>query len=110
MDQPKALLGRSACVRLGLIECTCGVGHINSDNGAIFQDEFKLPFEGLGRMHLEVDIELQTNKCFPFSINTPHSVPYPLPSRVKLELMDMVTKGVILEIENPTEWVAPTMK
>ncbi|CAM1296134.1 Uncharacterised protein r2_g539 [Pycnogonum litorale] len=107
VDQTKALLGRVACVKLGLITCDCHIDAVCDSNvGSVFQKEFPKLFLGLGKMKQEVGIELRS-ECRPFAINTPRSVPYPLLSSVKCELDDMVSKGVIFPVREPTDWCAP---
>lgn len=107
VDQTKALLSRSACVRLGLITCICDVDSISSPTDAsVFRSEFPMLFQGLGKMKQEVGIELRSD-CKPFAINTPRPVPYPLMSSVKQELEDMVAKGVVFPVSEPTDWCAP---
>ena len=103
VKQSKALLSRDACVRLGLIKLLCDVDHLDVTNGLRFRDEFKSLFTGLGKMHHEVEIELRSNHRSAYSIHTPRSVPYPMLNRVKAELCDMVNKGVIFEVNQPTE-------
>ena len=107
VKQSKALLSRDACVRLGLIKLLCDVDQLDVTNGLKFKDEFKSLFTGLGRMHREVEIELRSDNRSAYSIHTPRSVPYPMLNRVRAELNDMVNKGVIFEVDQPTEWVAP---
>ena len=107
VDQSKALLSRSACVKLGLVTCECDIDSVSDTTDAsVFRSEFPKLFHGLGRMKQEVGIELRSD-CKPFAINTPRSVPYPLLSSVKQELDDMVAKGVVSPISEPTDWCAP---
>lgn len=107
VDQTKALLSRSACVQLGLITCVCDVDSVsNATDASVFRSEYPKLFQGLGKMKQEVGIELRSD-CRPFAINTPRPVPYPLLSSVKQELDDMVAKGVVSSVSEPTDWCAP---
>jgi len=107
VDQTKALLSRSACVKLGLITCDCDIDTVcDTTDAIVFKKEFPTLFQGLGRMDNEVGIELRSD-CRPFAISTPRSVPYPLLGSVKEELDDMVAKGVIFPVSEPTDWCSP---
>lgn len=108
VDGRRPLLSRTACVKLGLIQCLCEldqVSNVNSDQK--FKEEFKSLFQGLGKMHRVVDIELALGSGSAYAVHTPRSVPYPLLDKVKSELQDMVDNGVIFEVQKPTEWVSP---
>ena len=73
-NQTKALLSRSACVKLGLITCECDVESVyNTTERYLFRSEFPKLFQFSGKLKHRI-----TPECRPFAINTPRSVPYPL--------------------------------
>lgn len=107
VDQSRALLSRDACVKLGLITCNCDIDLVSDNTDVnVFHSEFPNLFKGLGKMKHEVGIELRT-EYQPFAISTPRSVPYPLLDSVRRELNEMVGKGVIFPVKEPTDWCAP---
>lgn len=105
VDQDKALLGRAACIQLGLVSCSREVDQVSDGPG--FKSEFSVLFEGLGKMKQEVDIELKVDG-HAFATHTPRSVPHPLLGRVTLELESMASE-VIFPVTRPTDWCAPTV-
>ena len=101
VDQTNALLGREACVKLGLI--TCHVSDVNTND---FSSEFKEMFQGLGHVSEEYDVQLQPD-ARPFAIFISRNVPYPLVDKVKAELDQMLAQKVIFAVDQPTDWCAP---
>ena len=59
VDQTNALLGREACVKLGLI--TYHVSDVNTND---VSSEFKGMFQGLGHVSEEYDVQLQPDIHF----------------------------------------------
>ena len=69
-----------------------------------FMQKYANVFTGLGRLekpyHIEVDPTVTP------IVNPPRTIPAALRDRVKTELEDMETRGVIRKVEEPTDWVS----
>lgn len=48
-----------------------------------------------------------SDEAQPFSVHTPRSIPYAWREQVKTEIDDMIQKGIIKKIDEPTEWCHP---
>jgi len=103
VDQPApALLGRAACVDLGLVQRVMPVsaGESTGDN---ILEEFKDLFTGLGHLprvhHIEVDPNVSP------VVHAPRKVPVALRPKVEAELQRMEQAGVIVKQLEPTVWV-----
>ena len=96
------LLGRPAIEGFGLIKRVNEIDKSDTN----WTDMYPSLFRGLGCMKGEYNIKLAEN-VVPFSISTSRRVPFPLLSKVKLELDKMVQEEVIEPITSPTEWCAP---
>lgn len=101
LTQP--LLGLSACEDLGLVK---RINQVGSQTNINPEEEFATLFIGLGTINEPYDIKLQDN-AIPFALHTPRRVPLPLLERLKNQLNDMVSQGVIEQVDKPTDWCAP---
>lgn len=70
--------------------------------------EFIELFRGPGEVQHPCTISLK-QEAVPFAITSPSRVPVPLMEPVERELNQMVSDGVIVPVEEPTEWGAPTV-
>lgn len=97
--QTCSLLSRTACVQLGLISRVQEI-HSNPPN---FKEEFPQLFQGLGKLaksyHITLDPEVK-----PVCTYTPRKIPHPLQPKVEEEINDMLRKGVISPVTEPTNW------
>ena len=97
----KALLGKPAIDELHLIS------RAESVKGSIdYRAEYPDLFHGLGKMEGPYKIAL-TDYAQPFAINVPRRVALPLMDKTKKELRRMEDAGVIVRVEEHTDWCAP---
>lgn len=54
-----------------------------------------------------VKIELKPN-AEPYTLATPHCIPFPLLPKFEAELRRMLSLGIIKEVTDPMDWCAPT--
>ena len=96
----KALLGNPAIDELHLIS------RVDSIKGSIdYRGEYPYPFHGLGKMEGPYKIALKDD-AQPFAINVPRRIALPLMDKTKKELRRMEDAGVIVRVEQPTDWCA----
>ena len=80
-----------------------------SSSGTDSEDRYCEPvpniFKGLGKLKDNYVIKLRENAT-PYALTTPRRVPLPLLPKVKEELQRMEPLGVIMKIEEPTDWCA----
>lgn len=95
------LLGRSALA----LDTVAKVGTVTRSADDI-KARFPKVFSGLGCMEGEYEIKLAP-LYESFNQTTPRHVPIPLFPKVKDELDQMETMGVIEEVNTPTEWCSP---
>ena len=103
-DQNSALLSRSACTRLGLVERVYTVQ--DETQQPDFRAEYPQVFKGLGKLqapHFTHSISLRED-ARPVCIYAPRKIPHPLKSKVKDEVERMVREDVISPVTEPTEW------
>ena len=99
-NQSTSLLSRNACVALNLV--TCHVDETSKLNDIC--SEFPSLFTGLGLLKgYAYKISLRDD-ITPTCIYTPRKIPHPLREKVKLQLQEMVTSGVISPVTEATEW------
>ena len=119
MKKTPPILGLQACLDLGIIEPGVNARNapvkMNIDamssrhtrEGVITQKtletEYEDVFTGLGTYPGEYKITLK-NDARPV-INTPRKVPPKLQEPLRRKLADMVDKGIIRAVDEPTEWV-----
>jgi transposase InsO family protein len=99
LHQP--LLGRDAIEALNIVRRLDAVDTV-FDPRVTFADRFT----GLGCMHGEYDIKLKPD-AEPFAVYTPRRVPINLHAPLKEELNQLEQAGVIMRVDEPTEWCAP---
>ncbi|UYV70783.1 K02A2.6-like [Cordylochernes scorpioides] len=97
------LLSGKACESLNLIKILQSIEKRNSLNP--FEEYPKL-FTGLGTLQGSYTIKLK-DESQPHAIYTPRRIPIPLLNKTKEQLDQMVEKGVIEKVEQPTDWCAP---
>ncbi|UYV82781.1 K02A2.6-like, partial [Cordylochernes scorpioides] len=97
------LLSGKASESLNLIKRLQSIEKRNSLNP--FQELPKL-FTGLGTLQGSYTIKLK-DESQPHAIYTPRRIPIPLLNRTKEQLDQMVEKGIIEKVEQPTDWCAP---
>ncbi|UYV61221.1 K02A2.6-like, partial [Cordylochernes scorpioides] len=97
------LLSGKACESLNLIKRLQSIEKRNSLNP--FEEYPKL-FTGLGTLQGSYTIKLK-DESQPHAIYTPRRIPIPLLNKTKEQLDQMVEKGVIEKVEQPTDWCAP---
>ncbi|XP_063077523.1 uncharacterized protein K02A2.6-like [Engraulis encrasicolus] len=95
------LLGLPAISDLKLIHVVDSV--VESEND--MKKQYSEVFTGLGCLTGEYKIKLKDN-VKPFALSLPRRVPLPLHDKVKEELQRMEKMGVIVPIEEPTDWCA----
>ena len=92
-----SLLGRSVCVKLGLV---ARIHAIESQDG-----HNQKPSIGLLKC-VPVKISLKAD-AVPYSVATTRRVPIHLRAKVEGELKRMVEAGIVTEVTEATEWCAP---
>jgi hypothetical protein len=97
-----SLLSKSACVQLGLVSRVHEVQASHPD----FKGEFPQLFKGLGKLERPYQITIDP-AVKPMCIHTPRKIPHPLQPKVEEEIKDMLKKGVISPVEEPTSWCSP---
>ena len=111
----KALLGKYACIKLGLIKITIPEKvYVNSvkkeDQAKVEQNEvitqFPQVFAGLGFFGDDVHIELKESGAA-YHVNAPRRVSLPLMEPLRRELNRMEKMGVIRKVDEPTDWCHP---
>ena len=109
------LLGRPAIEDLGLVRKIGAIATDRIQNGdqnkpscdleSNTKEKYPNSFHGLGEMDGEFEIKLKPDAS-PFALTTPRRVALPLMNKVKDELGRMERLGVILKVDEPTEWCA----
>ncbi|UYV84889.1 K02A2.6-like [Cordylochernes scorpioides] len=97
------LLSGKASESLNLIKRLQSIEKRNSLNP--FEEYPKL-FTRLGTLQGSYTIKLK-DESQPHAIYTPRRIPIPLLNKIKEQLDQMVEKGVIEKVEQPTDWCAP---
>ncbi|UYV69910.1 K02A2.6-like [Cordylochernes scorpioides] len=97
------LLSGKASESLNLIKRLQSIEKRNSLNP--FEEYPKL-FTGLGTLQGSYTIKLK-DESQPHAIYTPRRIPIPLLNKTKEQFDQMVEKGVIEKVEQPTDWCAP---
>ena len=103
-NQSGNLLSKRACVALGLVQCNTEF----VDNVSVmskFKDEFSGLFTGLGKMNESYTIQLRDD-ARPVALHVPYDVSQPRLPVVRKQLDDMLSKGVISKVTQPTDWCA----
>ena len=109
VEKGRSLLGCEDCKNLNLI--TFSVNEVQNDSGTKNSDELKREifnkyadcFEGLGSISTPYHIKIDKN-AVPV-VHPPRKVPAALRDRLKQELDDMESQGVIKQVHEPTAWV-----
>jgi len=96
------LLGLPAILALNLI---VRVAEVSEDYCAVMQKTYPKVFTGLGTMKGDYTIKLCEN-AQPHAIYVARNVPIPLREKVQTELTRMKNLGVILQVDEPTQWCA----
>ncbi|CAL8134117.1 unnamed protein product [Orchesella dallaii] len=102
----RPLLGLRACEELKLVQRLERINSQTSKTEVDARKEFPSLFDGLGLMEQPYHIRLKPG-AEPYALQVPRRVPLPLMSQLKKQLQEMVEKGVIAPVEEPTEWCAP---
>lgn len=110
-DGHGSLLGDKACENLGLVKQVYYINKPpsphNSVESIINQNLLHIintdVFKGFGVLPCTYKIQLKDD-AKPV-VHAPRSVPAPLCEKLKQELKEMTSLGVIKRIEEPTEWV-----
>ena len=109
-DLKQALLGRPAIAALGLLTVQADLSAVTSSTtkGISSLEDAKQAspnlFQSLGKFTGDpYKIQLQ-EKSEPFSLSCPRRVPLPLMDKVKAELHKMEEQGVIVPVDEPTDW------
>jgi len=103
--ESEPVLSISACKELGLIKFISAVDRDENTEtfAARIREEYKDVFTGIGCLerpyHIVLDPEVQP------VINPPRRVPYGLQDRVKAALDEMCNQGIIVPVDQPTDWV-----
>ncbi|KAK3732309.1 hypothetical protein QZH41_020460, partial [Actinostola sp. cb2023] len=98
-------LTRDQASELGLIKFISAVDRDENTEtfAARIREEYKDVFTGIGCLerpyHIVLDPEVQP------VINPPRRVPYGLQDRVKAALDEMCNQGIIVPVDQPTDWV-----
>lgn len=121
IDTTENLLGRPALTALNMVEwkdeklhMTKAIRSIHSDqkttrclDKAAVEKQFPQVFKGLGLLKgIKHEIKIK-NDIEPYAVQTPRRIPIPLLDAVRKELDRMVSLGVIVPVNEPTEWCAP---
>ena len=106
----QASLGRPAIAALGLLTVQADLSAVMSSTtkGISSLEDAKQAslnlFQSLGKFTGDpYKIQLQ-EKSEPFSLSCPRRVPLPLMDKVKAELHKMEEQGVIVPVDEPTDW------
>ena len=102
-DLSHNLLGHPAITALKLIARVNSV-HVDTIPKNITRQYPKL-FTGLGTLEGDFEIHLKPD-AKPYCLYTPRKVPFSLQDKVKEELTQMESLGVISKVEEPTSWCA----
>ncbi|KAL2104369.1 hypothetical protein ACEWY4_001237 [Coilia grayii] len=95
------LLGLPAISDLKLLHVVDSVIELEAD----MKTQYPKVFTGLGCLTGEYRIKLKED-AKPYALSLPRRVPLPLHDKVKEELQRMEKMGVIVPIEEPTDWCA----
>lgn len=95
------LLGFPAISELQLMHLVDSVGKLEAD----MKRQYPKVFTGLGCLKGEYRIKLKED-AKPYALSLPRRVPLPLHDKVKVELQRMEKMGVIMPIEEATDWCA----
>lgn len=68
-------------------------------------ETFKSVFQGIGRVDREYKIKL-SSEAIPY-ISAARKIPVAIKSKVKEKLDEMVKEGIIVHVDEPTDWVHP---
>ena len=98
-----SLLSRHASEGLNIV---CFLGEIKEEFA--LQEDFPRLFSGLGKVKGEYHIKLMEG-AQPYSVTTPRRIPLPLMPKVKEELKRLQNLGVIMPVDDPTDWCAPVV-
>ena len=98
--QKKPLLSRNACAQLQLLKLTVDEA---IPGQCQFREAYPTLFEGLGKLEATHTISLKEG-VNPTCLYAPRNVPHPILPKVEAELQDMVHRGVISPVHQPTEW------
>ena len=106
-----SLLGKDTCVKLGLIKLTCKVDTISSvrpstqrlDDSTVFE-KYPDVFEGLGCIPGEYNIEIDPSVT-PV-VHPCRKIPFKQHEALRNELLRMEEIGVVVKVNEPTEWVS----
>ena len=95
------LLGLPAIHNLHLIKQV----HSTTTTTTPIRERFATVFEGPGTLGEQYRIQLKDD-AVPYSLDTPWNVPLPLRDKVRQELEQMDSMGVISKMDTPTPWCA----
>ncbi|KAG8191038.1 hypothetical protein JTE90_029481 [Oedothorax gibbosus] len=102
------ILGLQAFQSLGLIQRLCQLNKTSpADQPCTVEqvlEEFQDVFSGMGRLNRTVKINLKPDSIP--HVAAPRKIPLALHDRVKKELENMEEQGIIVRVEEPTEWVS----
>ncbi|CAG7723899.1 unnamed protein product, partial [Allacma fusca] len=102
----RALLSRSNCKELQLLtrlfqaSCSVSLTKVNPEL------EFPGIFDGLGELPKEYRIKLKPD-AKPYAVHIPRRVPIALMDKLKAQLDQMESDGIIEKVDEPSEWCAP---
>ena len=103
----KSLLGKPAIDSLQLISRVESVEGGDSVGAVDYHTEYPELFDGLGRMEGRPYETALKDDVQPYAVHVPRRVALPLMDRTRQELDRMVKMGVIIRVEQPTDWCAP---
>ena len=98
--QPHSLLGKSACVKLNLIQ---RIETVSETSLPDYTKEFPQLFKGLSYIQKPYKINLKPDTK-PVCIFAPRKIAHPLIPKVKNEIDRMLEEGVISPVREPTDW------
>ncbi len=103
----KSLLSLSACEDLGLVK---RIHAVNGESKSSIDPEREFPelFQGIGDIGSPYQIKVNED-AKPYAIHTARRIPIPLQDKLKTRLEELSKLGIIKEVNEATDWCAPTV-
>jgi hypothetical protein len=97
------LLDKKTCVRLGLVKRVYSLEAPEEEKQENIIEEYNDVFSGIGQFEKLYHIEVDPN--VPTRVQQPRKVPFAKYNKLKETLDDLQEKGIIADVDKPTDWV-----